>query len=691
MKKIIKVLVLLLIACYCNAARNNVFNLTTINNKQLTDLPTMYINTVKSQAVTSKDTYIYATMIYVDGKTVTEYDSLRIRGRGNSTWTAMPKKPYRIKFQTKQKFLGKSYANAKDWTLLANCSDKSMIHDALTRDLGEFIGMKNTPAAKFVDLCLNGTYIGTYQASDQVEVRAHRVNITEQDEKLTSVSNITGGYLLEVNQFAEAGEKCFYTSTKNLYVRIHYPDEDYLQSSQTSYISNYVNSFEKALFSANFDDSENGYRPYIDSTSLINWYVATELTANTDGYHSIYFYKDQDDPHLYFGPLWDFDLAYNNFAEQGDVTNTLMMDIKKGYYCPWVPQMWKDKWFARKVNKRWRELIVAGLNDYLSEKIDSLAAIVAKSEVENYKKWSISSRYWTAGTLVLHSSYQDYIDDLHDFINNRIIYLTSQFASMDPTVNTVTPTSAFQALSCNYYRLYNHLATSSVIDVPDGGTTTGTTICLNSSTGGLISQQWQIMEFGGCYQLINRAGGLALKDPSGSSRSGISVPLILSSANSNDKSQLWSFVPQTNGYYNLKNVSTGKILTNSDNSPVNGNYQLSCKSKAKEDSVSEARLWLPVPDVEAASRNNASISTGIKNERNVDYALIYSKDRQVIYFVSQLVSDLTFTADVYNNNGIRMGSFKATDEFGTSSLPHGVYIVSWYFGGRTHSSKFVIQ
>ena len=357
------------------------YGLAAVSYTQLTDLPTIYINTENSQSITSKDIYIYATMVYVDGGSVVQYDSLQIRGRGNSTWTSMPKKSYRIKFNAKEKLLGKGYANAKSWTLLANCTDKSMIRNALTRNLGEFISMKNTPAAKFVDLYLNGTYQGTYQISDQVEVRQHRVDISEQDEALTASSNITGGYLLEVDGFADINEKYFYTGTKDIYVRIHYPDEDYIQPNQISYISNYVSAFEKALFSTKFDDALNGYRSYVDSTSLVNWYIATEMTANVDGFWSTYFYKNQDDYHLYFGPLWDYDIAYNNCSRTGDVTNALMMD--KGYGLnltgTWVTQMWKDKWFANRVNTRWKEIVDAGLNNYLTSKTDSLASVVAKS------------------------------------------------------------------------------------------------------------------------------------------------------------------------------------------------------------------------------------------------------------------------------------------------------------------------
>ena len=104
---------------------------------QLTNIPTIYIDTYNRTAITSKSTYIYATMTYVDRDQVVQYDSLQIRGRGNSTW-GLAQKPYRIKFKESTKFLGKGYAKNKSWTLLANHGDKSLLRNAVTFAMGDF-------------------------------------------------------------------------------------------------------------------------------------------------------------------------------------------------------------------------------------------------------------------------------------------------------------------------------------------------------------------------------------------------------------------------------------------------------------------------------------------------------------------------------------------------------------------------
>ena len=164
---------------------------------QQTDLPTIYIETEGGRPIVSKEDYVDAVLHYVDSNGVKTYDALGVRGRGNSTWN-LEKKPYRIKFAEKQEFMGPERAKAKSWTLLANFADKTLLRNAVAACIGDFAGQPFTAGAQFVDLVLNGTYLGNYQLSDQVEVRKKRVDIDEQDEIPTEDANITGGYFLEV-------------------------------------------------------------------------------------------------------------------------------------------------------------------------------------------------------------------------------------------------------------------------------------------------------------------------------------------------------------------------------------------------------------------------------------------------------------------------------------------------------------
>lgn len=395
------------------------------NYSRMTNLPILNINTFDGQPITSKTDYKYAKLFYrTEEDSLQVYDSVQVRGRGNSTWNYIAKKPYRIKFQNKEKFLGKGTAKTKKWSLLANAADKTMIRNAVTSIMGEFLGLPFNPAYKFIDLKLNGGYLGTYQISDHIDVRPHRVDIEEQNVPLTEESDITGGYLLEVDGFKDGN---WFASSKGLPIRIHYPDEDDIADVQNNYIKNYIDEFEDILFSPDFTDPKKGYRALVDSTTLVNWFIATEVSANIDGYYSTYFYKKQGDPKLYFGPLWDYDVAYGNDSRKGDTSKKLMIDDGYGEMKYWVNQMWNDPWFGELVNRRYKEVYDAGLTKIMIEAVDSLTRLLNESQQRNYGLWGISRK--TYHECVLYSSYSQYVKDLKDFIKVHNEWLLEAFES----------------------------------------------------------------------------------------------------------------------------------------------------------------------------------------------------------------------------------------------------------------------
>ena len=89
-------------------------------------LPVLYINA--EEEVASKETYVKGTY-YIDDLGLEGYSSLgsadnplplQIKGRGNYTWTGFEKKPYRLKFDSKQTPLGMK--KSKHFALLAHRS-----------------------------------------------------------------------------------------------------------------------------------------------------------------------------------------------------------------------------------------------------------------------------------------------------------------------------------------------------------------------------------------------------------------------------------------------------------------------------------------------------------------------------------------------------------------------------------------
>ena len=390
---------------------------------QRTDVPSVYIETENRRSITSKEQYINCTFIYVDGDSLGRYENTLIRGRGNSTWWNSDKKSFRVKFEKKQRLLGDGFANAKSWTLLANHGDKTMIRNALTYDLGRFMGMKFCPAARFVDLYLNGNYQGTYQISDQVQVHKKRVEVDEDS-----------GWLLEVANENSKEEPLISSTGFNIMYNIKNPKDQQLTVDRRIAIGRWIQQFESAVASHDYCDPEKGWRAYVDEEDFINWYVGAEITGNIDALYSIYMYKEADDQKMHFGPLWDLDLGYDNSSERSLLNNMeAFLGLWNRPFEKILQRLWQDPWFVQACNDRLRELTDRGLQAYLLSHIDSLRTAIWQTQTENFKKWRINQKVYDWAKHSYYTTYDGYISELKSFVNIHIPYLQRAFAERQAT------------------------------------------------------------------------------------------------------------------------------------------------------------------------------------------------------------------------------------------------------------------
>lgn len=392
--------------------------------EQLTNLPTIYIETEGHASINSKEDYVPGTVTVVsDNEEIVITDkAMGIRGRGNSTW-GMAKKPYRIKFDKKINFLGQN-AKAKSWVLLANYADKTLMRNGLAFEASRFMDFEFTSAAVFVDVVLNGTYLGNYCVADQMQVNPGRVEIDEMDETCLDGDAITGGYFLEIDGFADS-EPVHFVTNKGLKITVKSPDEEVIQPAQLKYITDFINLFESKLFANNFTDPELGYRSMVDQKSLIDWYIACELTGNPDSWWSTYIYKKRADDHIYFGPLWDFDIAFNNDNRLGDAARKLMRD--HGFDPKtWIQRMWQDQWFRTAVHDRWKQLLKAGIEKHLTDYVTNTAALIDQSQQKNFQLWNVLNKR-VYNEQFLFDTYAEGVDFLRDYVTARIAFLTESF------------------------------------------------------------------------------------------------------------------------------------------------------------------------------------------------------------------------------------------------------------------------
>jgi hypothetical protein len=276
------------------------------------NLPIVYLSTPDHVGITTKTTYVEKSTFVLanteNGKNdLIVSEGMNIKGRGNSTW-GYPKKPYAVKFDKKQSVLG--LPKDKSWVLLANWMDRTVMRNAVAFAIAKKTkSLKWTPNGEFVDVVLNGKFIGNYYLCEKIKISSDRVNITEIDntkQVITEGDELTGGYLVELDSYYDEDYK-FRTEPQKMPVNFKSPDEAVPQE-QIDYLQGYFNNLESIIYSDDFPTETGNYADLIDVDSFIDWWFVQELTQNSEPNHpkSSYMHKDRLGK-LIAGPVWDFD------------------------------------------------------------------------------------------------------------------------------------------------------------------------------------------------------------------------------------------------------------------------------------------------------------------------------------------------------------------------------------------------
>ena len=350
---------------------------------QLTSLPTVVINTEGSQEIVSKEEELSSTVYIIseEGTNLLATTETGVRGRGNASWDQFPKKPYRLKFKSKQSPLG-APASAKKWTLISNYSDKSLMRNILAFEASRRIGQAYTPFCHPVDVIVNGEYRGCYQLCDQVEAAEGRVPAKD-------------GYLIEIDAYAWKEVSAFW-SWRGTPVTIKHPDEDDITDSQRQHIESFFNQMETAALGEDFTDPEKGYRKYLDLESFLRNLLVGDFCGNTDLLWSVYMYKDAKDGKLYAGPTWDHDLSFDNDYRSYPV------NANNDFIFLFVPSPASDavRDITRRIVKEdpeaknllaqyWNQALEEGDLKTLPEYLDQTYVLLQESQELNFKRWDI--------------------------------------------------------------------------------------------------------------------------------------------------------------------------------------------------------------------------------------------------------------------------------------------------------------
>ena len=386
-----------------------------------------------------------------EGNTLIDKDSADVKVRGNWT-TTYDKKPLRIKFDEKHSMLGMNDgAEMKNWVLLAEYKDASMLRDKAALKMADgILGADGLYASdsQLAEVTVNGNYWGVYLVAEQQQVNPGRVAVTEPEEDYEGTDI---GYFLEFDGY-------FYNEDKLHQFSVDYADNapltpydgeggsgrtmqclstgkndykeevgmtiksDIYSQAQHDFIAAFTNNVYKIMYNAAYNDEawvfddkyetisktdsispEEAVRRVVNVDSLADIYLVSELTCDADLYWSS-FYMDADfgeggDKKLTFEAPWDFDSGLGNKDRCADGTGfyaaNIIPDVNGGpkgggmyeTINPWLAVLMYEDWFQDIIRDKWTAAYDAGVCSDTLAMLENDKTELHDAFLRNYDRW----------------------------------------------------------------------------------------------------------------------------------------------------------------------------------------------------------------------------------------------------------------------------------------------------------------
>lgn len=365
-----------------------------------------------------------------------------LKGRGNSSWSTL-KKGYGIKLAEKYPLLGMT--SGKSWTLIGGGYDVTGIRNKLFYDMAVECGLENAIDCQWINLYMDGSFLGCYLLTEKITVGAGRLEIGDLEERTaleneeglwtyphfqmeeggrqwtgysvpSQPGNMSGGYLLEIETY----EQRFLTEvsrfTTDVGTRVVLKNPKHATLEQVQYISSFVREFEEALYSADGYNSQGKYYlEYIDLESFVKRYLIDEISKNLDaGYSSYFFYKPENVDKLYAGPVWDYDTSLGNNRDWG--SNEVLKNPQGMYVNTdnWSRLLWEKKDFREASYEMYQKLFLPYLEELLTYKLDGYA--------EDIRASAALEQIYYGG-----ENWEEETQKLKEFLEKRTDYLKKAF------------------------------------------------------------------------------------------------------------------------------------------------------------------------------------------------------------------------------------------------------------------------
>ena len=294
-------------------------------------------------------------------------------GRGNATWE-LAKKPYKLELKQEADLLG--MGAARNWVLLANDFDPTNIRNKSVLDAARAMNLACTPDSQWVELYVNGEYMGLYLLCEKNEIHPQRVDLDADTASMISIEKED-----RLWEYADA-----FVTDGGIPVRVRAGDLTIAQEK--------LRSVENAILSESGIDQITGYHwtQLIDLDSWARKYLLEEGFGNLDaGSISQFFYWEGDGP-VYAGPAWDYDITMGN-PNNWQLESPQMLfagrpNLWKPGDTPWYYALYEKPEFRSRVISLYEKEFRPLLEELLETQLKEYQEQIATAAQRNALRWS---------------------------------------------------------------------------------------------------------------------------------------------------------------------------------------------------------------------------------------------------------------------------------------------------------------
>ncbi|GFI01727.1 hypothetical protein IMSAGC005_00551 [Lachnospiraceae bacterium] len=331
-----------------------------------------------------------ACILDEEGRIVCSEKLDKFKIRGNLTAT-LDKRPFTFSFKEPIGLCG--MAPAVKWNLLANATDGSYIRNKTVLELANRSIDAYEPDGEFMEVYLNGQYMGMYLLTEAVEIGENRLAI---DPAYSWFLEMELDFRLEENEPFVVSERGQIFALRNA---------EGISAGEKSRIENMINDIESALFAQDGVSSISGKKlsQLIDMDSWAEMWLIQEISGDHDtGIASTFAYvTDKENPFLYAGPVWDFDGTMGN-VNTPMFGNPAALVTSAGQSRPagnanqnrWLSAMYRNDEFRKAVEDKYQQIFRGKLEEILDTGIELWAGRIRRSAELDGFRWHDKRLDW---------------------------------------------------------------------------------------------------------------------------------------------------------------------------------------------------------------------------------------------------------------------------------------------------------